>query len=684
MARTFPALLALCLTAACGDAAPDVPAGPLGPDAGGLPDSAPSGNAAPELTRIGDRVAPVGRALVITVTATDADGDPLSYALYGALPEGARFDKATQRFEWTPAEAGRTAHLTFVVTDGTETDRETVRVTTVDAATVNPPAFAPVGDRTIAAEAPFELALVATDPDGDAVTFSSDGPLPEGATLDGATGRFGWTPGGAQAGRRVDLTFTASDGLSVTSQPVRLVVDSGDPDLPRPPAFTMSKAARANLDVALSLPVTAADPNGDALAFGFARPAPAGASLEGGVLRWTPREADAGQAVPFVLSASDGTFTAVHVVTVTVDRPAAGACEADPNEPNDQPADATPLAGDATGFICDTPEEYDIDYWQLEADADDVIGLSLSFDGATADLDLYLLAPDGDQIAQSLTSGGTEELRVTAPISGTYGVVVIGYSETPLAAAYRLSADVGGSTCREDPWAGNHRPADAAPLGPEASEAQLQLCAGAPDYWTFEATCGARIEALLAIDGPGTEETDLDLYVYDSVDGSGPSGAEPVGASLGEASLELVEIPAATRTGTHLVEVASHPNNTRSAAYELVVTTDGGCREDRLDNGSLSRARLLDGAPISGTLCCADDWFRLTLQPGESALVGLRPTSGTAGLTGLRPDGVTVVDADPPAATERVAVFENAMGGTYYVRVAGSPGATYSLSVTRE
>ena len=50
----------------------------------------------------------------------------------------------------------------------------------------------------------------ATDPDGDAVTYSAGG-LPAGASFDSVTRQFSWTPDYTQAGT-YEVTFTASDG----------------------------------------------------------------------------------------------------------------------------------------------------------------------------------------------------------------------------------------------------------------------------------------------------------------------------------------------------------------------------------------------------------------------------------------------------------------------------------------
>jgi len=73
------------------------------------------------------------------------------------------------------------------------------------------PEFA-AGGETQAVDENRNLAfqVEATDPDGDAITYSASG-LPAGATFDPATREFSWTPDYTQAGEYT-VTFTASDG----------------------------------------------------------------------------------------------------------------------------------------------------------------------------------------------------------------------------------------------------------------------------------------------------------------------------------------------------------------------------------------------------------------------------------------------------------------------------------------
>ena len=73
------------------------------------------------------------------------------------------------------------------------------------------PLFAAGGEsRSVDENRALTFTVAATDPDGDALTYSASG-LPAGASFDSATRQFSWTPGYTQAGTYT-VTFTASDG----------------------------------------------------------------------------------------------------------------------------------------------------------------------------------------------------------------------------------------------------------------------------------------------------------------------------------------------------------------------------------------------------------------------------------------------------------------------------------------
>jgi hypothetical protein len=125
-----------------------------------------------------------------------------------------RFDRFTQ---W----AGH--YSTLVANDG-QADSNLTTVSIAVNPVNDPPVLATVGDKTIAEDALLAFNLSASDPDGDVLTFSVTG-LPEGATLDSATGAFSWTPSFEQAGSYT-VTFTVTDprGLSA-SETITITVE---------------------------------------------------------------------------------------------------------------------------------------------------------------------------------------------------------------------------------------------------------------------------------------------------------------------------------------------------------------------------------------------------------------------------------------------------------------------------
>jgi len=182
----------------------------------------PNPNSPPVLTPIGNRTVQVSDRLVITVTATDPDGNILTYSATN-LPSGASFDPTTHTFRWTPKKTG-VYQVTFTVTDNGLPQKSASETITITVGAINnPPVFNMTSKYTVAVGKLLQFNVLATDPDNNSIVYSSSN-LPSGATLNASTGLFQWTPG--QTGT-YKVTFTATDNgtpAMSSSQTVNITV----------------------------------------------------------------------------------------------------------------------------------------------------------------------------------------------------------------------------------------------------------------------------------------------------------------------------------------------------------------------------------------------------------------------------------------------------------------------------
>jgi hypothetical protein len=176
---------------------------------------------------IGNRSLNVGQTLTIAITASDADGDVLTFTGTN-LPAGATLVDAgpgAATFSWTPtaAQTGSFPNVTITVSDGVLTDAEVFTITVTGAAVNHPPVVTNPGSKTVTEGQLLSFTITGTDPDGNTLSFSSAN-LPTGATLS-ANGAFKWTPAAGQAGG-YSVTVTATDNGSpaLTSAPQTFMI----------------------------------------------------------------------------------------------------------------------------------------------------------------------------------------------------------------------------------------------------------------------------------------------------------------------------------------------------------------------------------------------------------------------------------------------------------------------------
>ena len=176
------------------------------------------------------------QTLSFSVSATDADGNALTYAA-APLPAGATL--SGQTFVYTPSYdavsgvSAQVVNVTFTVTDSNgASDSEVVPITVNN---VNrAPTLANPGSQSASEGSLFTYQLNASDPDGDGLVFTAPSGLPPGALLNPISGLLTWNPGGNQAGTYpIALRVTDSFGALANRTLTLVVADvSGVPAVP--------------------------------------------------------------------------------------------------------------------------------------------------------------------------------------------------------------------------------------------------------------------------------------------------------------------------------------------------------------------------------------------------------------------------------------------------------------------
>ncbi len=254
-------------------------------------------NLPPTLDPIANQTVNEGELLTLTLTAGDSDVpvQNLSFGLDSG-PDGMTVDAGTGVLKWTPTEGQGPGNypVTVSVTDDGAPPQKSTQGFTVTVNEVNKaPVLSPIGNKSTAEETALTFTVSATDDDLPAQTlaYSMTG-APEGATLDGSTGVFSWTPTEAQSPSETQVTF--------------VVTDDGDPALSDQETVTitvtntnkapvLSPIANQTLSegdtLTLTLTATDSDKPEQELTYSLAS-GPDGMTLNvsTGVLAWTPSE----------------------------------------------------------------------------------------------------------------------------------------------------------------------------------------------------------------------------------------------------------------------------------------------------------------------------------------------------------------------------------------------------------
>jgi hypothetical protein len=173
-------------------------------------------NRAPVISGTAPTIAVQGQAYSFTPTASDADGNPLTFSIANR-PGWATFNSTTGRLSGTPSlsNVGPYGNIVISVSDGRASASLASFTLTVVAAnrapiiSGTPPATVLVGNS-------YAFTPTSSDPDGNTLRFTAVN-LPGWATINSATGRIAGTPTAANVGTYGNIRVSVSDGALTAS-----------------------------------------------------------------------------------------------------------------------------------------------------------------------------------------------------------------------------------------------------------------------------------------------------------------------------------------------------------------------------------------------------------------------------------------------------------------------------------
>jgi parallel beta-helix repeat protein len=281
-----------------------------------------------------------GAPLTINVTAADPDNEGITTLAVDTsqLPAGhnavftVAADKKSGTFTWTPTLAdGRIADYAIGFTATNALSGTTTTQVKVDQA----PEVTSPGSVTASENSAITIHVTVNDPDTDAITslIANTSGLPVGhnavftAAADKKSGDLVWTPTFNDfRAAPYTVSFTATNTQSGSSS-TSVTVNNTD----RAPAVLAPVSAKVAEGSTVTVSVTAADPDGDAISSlaadlanlpgGHNAVFTAAADKRSGTLTWTPTAAD-GRTTPYVVTFNAGNvLTGSGSVAITVDQP---------------------------------------------------------------------------------------------------------------------------------------------------------------------------------------------------------------------------------------------------------------------------------------------------------------------------------------------------------------------------
>jgi hypothetical protein len=420
-------------------------------------------NHPPEVDPIGAINAEVGQKVDFQITATDPDGNQLTYGYEGTLPTGATFDAGTHKFFWTPSApyAGKSEVITFTVSDG--------QLTAKTEATI----------------------LVK----GQAGTCGDDANEPNNEP-DQATP--------LQPGDYANLSICDTQLSPIDADWFKITLSAGD-HIEAAIAFTHSQG---DLDLGLFQ-------QGTYDKFVFYAP---GVGDEEKVSYTAAAGGD------FYLVAF-GTAAGTYAVPYTLSYEKSGGgetCSPDGKEPNNSLNDAylldeTEIDGTVLQGLSICPG--DVDTYAVMLDCGDSVVAGINFSNAQGDLDMYLFDSTlQNTLDQSTSSSDYETVALDGAFENDFFYIVVsGYPKDTTSNSYTMEvmAEPGGA-CIPDGGEPNDSSSQATMVAATSTVTDLTLCCD-KDWFVLPAGPGKATVTITATSG-----TAMDAWFVDTTDPNNP------------------------------------------------------------------------------------------------------------------------------------------------------------------
>ncbi|NEP10260.1 MAG: DUF4114 domain-containing protein [Symploca sp. SIO2C1] len=236
----------------------------------------------------------VGKPFEYNAVAIDADGDPITYELATAAPNGVTLDSTSGVLSWTPTDnqLGNHEIILKATDDKGGESTQTLNLTVIEPQPNTAPSITSLPRNVTRVNTPYLYQLAVEEPDGDPLTFTLIN-APAGMTVN-QSGLLSWQPTAPQIGSHT-VTLTVEDGQG-GSDTQSYNLDVRHQAANYAPEITSEPLYLTNIERFYQYQATATDPDGDALFWELTQ-APEGMVIDPqtGVVSWQPELSQVGE-----------------------------------------------------------------------------------------------------------------------------------------------------------------------------------------------------------------------------------------------------------------------------------------------------------------------------------------------------------------------------------------------------